>query len=177
VVEPEHSRHDWGWSLEDELANGGSATVLYGDAVCSESRRETAPVHGLSGSTARNQPARVAVGRRGHVRPVGDEVEQEVGKRSGHRNGRVTEPEEDLVVDAVDVVEAGGGLRGGSDRLRLAAGAAWRTPAPNGRKLRDVWSPLGSLSCCQIARDETIGGPDVQAAHFAPGPSSTARLC
>ncbi len=94
---------DRGGCLQDELAQGGGAGGLDRDSEGADLLAQAAGVQGLAGATAGEQPAAVRVRRGGHVVPVGRGGQQESGEGLGHRDGRVAEPEEDLVAVAGDV--------------------------------------------------------------------------
>jgi hypothetical protein len=70
---------------------------------------------GCPGRRPREQPTRVLVGRRGHVRAVAGEGEQQVSERRQNGDGRVAKPEEHLVIDTADVVD--GEADDAADRL------------------------------------------------------------
>src|SRR5437870_12689053 len=63
-----------------------------------------ARLHGLPRSPAGEQPACVVVARGDHVRAVAGEAEQQSGEECRHGGGWVAESEDNLVVDAADIV-------------------------------------------------------------------------
>jgi hypothetical protein len=77
-------------------------------------------VHRLASAAAGEQPAAVRVRGGGHVVPLGRRGQQKRGERFGHRDGRVAEPQQDLV--AGEAHDAAGGLGVEQDQAGRRAG-------------------------------------------------------
>lgn len=104
-VVAEHSGDDSGGCFEQELADRGGAGVEAGQPEVAQSQAQGGGVHWLPGAASGKQVTAVGVVGGEHVGAVVDVVEEHFSEGKWHRDRRVAEPEQDLVVLSQYVVD------------------------------------------------------------------------